>query len=223
MLIRLGYDIQFDLPCDVPFVGMVSVHPSRLRDLREPDELTVEPATPVTCYIDSFGNRCTRFLGPKALVRLYNSTLIEDSGDPDPVNPSAREVHVEDLPQDVLIYLLGSRYCEVDLLSNTAAQLFGGLPRGWQRVQAVCDWVHNHVTFGYAHARPTRTALEVFNERVGVCRDFQHLAVTLCRCLNIPARYATGYLGDIGVPISALPDGFQRLVRSVPRESLVDI
>jgi transglutaminase-like putative cysteine protease len=208
MLIRLGYDIQFDLPCDVPFVGMVSVHPSRLQDLREPDELTVEPGATVTSYIDSFGNRCTRFLGKQGPVRLFNSTLIEDSGSPDPVNPSAREVKIEDLPQDILIYLLGSRYCEVDLLSNTAAQMFGGLPRGWQRVQAVCDWVHNHVTFGYAHARPTRTALEVFNERVGVCRDFQHLAVTFCRCLNIPARYATGYLGDIGVPISPCPMDF---------------
>ena len=208
MLIRLGYDIQFDLPSDTAFVGMVSVHPSRSHDLREPDELTVEPATAVTSYIDSFGNRCTRFLGSKGPVRLSSSTLIEDSGDPDPVNPSAREVHVEDLPKDILIYLLSSRYCEVDLLSNTATQLFGGLPRGWQRVQAVCDWVHNHITFGYAHARPTRTALEVFHERVGVCRDFQHLAVTLCRCLNIPARYATGYLGDIGVPASPCPMDF---------------
>ena len=208
MLIRLGYDIQFEIPADIPFVGLVSVHPSRLQDLREPDELTVEPATPVTSYIDSFGNRCSRFLARKGAVRLYNSTLIEDSGTPDPVNPSAREVPIEDLPQEVLVYLLGSRYCEVDLLSSTAIQMFGALPRGWPRVQAVCDWVHNHVTFGYPYARPTRTALEVFNERVGVCRDFQHLAVTLCRCLNIPARYATGYLGDIGVPVCDSPMDF---------------
>jgi transglutaminase-like putative cysteine protease len=208
MLIRLGYDIQFDLPSDVPFIGLVSVHPSRSHDLREPDELTLEPATPVTCYTDSFGNRCTRFLAQKGAVRLYNSTLIEDSGAPDPVNPSARYVCVEDLPNETLIYLLGSRYCEVDLLANTAAQMFGGLPRGWQQVQSVCDWVYGNVTFGYAYARATRTALEVFNERVGVCRDFQHLAVTLCRCLNIPARYATGYLGDIGVPPSDSPMDF---------------
>src|ERR1700726_4979319 len=208
MLIRLGYDIQFDLPSDVPFVGLVSVHPSRSHVLREPDEVTIEPAAPVTCYTDSFGNRCTRFLGQKGVVRLYNSTLIEDSGAPDPVNLSAREMDVQDLPDETLIYLMGSRYCEVDLLSNVAAQMFGGLARGWSRVQAVCDFVHNHVTFGYPYARPTRTALEVFNERVGVCRDFQHLAVTLCRCLNIPARYATGYLGDIGVPLSDCPMDF---------------
>jgi len=208
MLIKLGYDIQFDLPSPASFVGMVSVHPSRSHDLREPDELSVDPTTPVTYYIDSFGNRCARFLAPQGSVRLSSSTLIEDSGAPDPIEPGARETDVEDLPEDTVQYLLSSRYCEVDLLSNTAAQLFGGRPRGWQRVQAVCDWLHNHVTFGYEYARSTRTALEVFNERVGVCRDFQHLAVTLCRCLNIPARYATGYLGDIGVPISPAPMDF---------------
>ncbi len=208
MLIRLGYDIRFDLPCDVPFIGLVNVHPTRTQDLREPDELTVEPAVPVTCYTDSFGNRCTRFRAGRGPVRLYGSTLIEDSGAPDPVDAFAREVPVEYLPQETLIYLLSSRYCEADLLSNVAAQLFGGTPRGWRRVQAVCDWVHSHVTFGYEFARSTRTALEVFNERVGVCRDFQHLAVTLCRCLNIPARYATGYLGDIGVPPSPSPMDF---------------
>jgi transglutaminase-like putative cysteine protease len=208
MLIRLGYDIQFELASDIPYIGLLSVHPSRSHDLREPDEVTVEPTTPVTYYTDSFGNRCTRFLAAKGAIRLFNSTLIEDSGAPDPANPYAREVQIEHLPEDILVYLLASRYCEVDLLSNTAAQLFGGSPLGWPRVQAVCDWVHNNVTFGYAHARPTRTALEVFNERVGVCRDFQHLAVTFCRCLNIPARYATGYLGDIGVPPADCPMDF---------------
>jgi transglutaminase-like putative cysteine protease len=208
MLIRLGYDIQFDLARDVPFVGLVNVHPSRVQDLREPDELTVEPHVPITRYIDSFGNRSTKFLAPKGPLRLYNSTLIEDSGELDPVNPSAREVPVEYLPEETLLYLLSSRYCEVDLLSDTAAWLFGGLPRGWQRVQAVCNWVHDHITFGYGYARSTRTALEVYNERVGVCRDFQHLAVTFCRCLNIPARYVTGYLGDIGVPPVPSPMDF---------------
>jgi len=208
MLIRLGYDIRFELPLDVPFIGLVNVHPSRVQDLREPDELTVEPGVPITRYVDSFGNRCTKFLAPKGPLRLHNSTLIEDSGEPDAVDPSAREVPVDCLPEKTLLYLLGSRYCEVDLLSETAVQLFGGLPRGWRRVQAICDWVHNHVTFGYDYARATRTAVEVYNERVGVCRDFQHLAITLCRCLNIPARYATGYLGDIGVPPVPSPMDF---------------
>ena len=208
MLIRLGYDIQFDLPTEVPYIGLLSVHPSRTQDLREPDEVRVEPSTNVTHYTDAFGNRCTRFLAQPGSIRLHNSTLIEDSGEPDAVYLDAREMRVADLPEEILMYLLASRYCEVDLLLSFASQTFAGAPRGWQRVQAVCDWVHHHVTFGYCYARPTRTALEVFNERVGVCRDFQHLAVTLCRCLNIPARYATGYLGDIGVPAADCPMDF---------------
>ena len=133
MLIRLGYDIQFDLPTNVPYIGLVSVHPSRAQDLREPDEVTVEPATSVTYYIDSFGNRCTRFLAKQGAIRLYNSTLIEDSGEPDPIAPDARQIDVADLPEEILVYLLASRYCEVDLLSNFAAQQFGGSPLGWSR------------------------------------------------------------------------------------------
>jgi transglutaminase-like putative cysteine protease len=142
------------------------------------------------------------------MVRLYGATLIQDSGLPDPVKPDAREVPVQHLPHDVLRYLLNSRYCEVDKLSNIAAELFGGLAPGWGRVQAVCEWVHQRVRFGYEFANSTKTALDVFTERCGVCRDFQHLAVTMCRSLNIPARYATGYLGDIGVPLSPVPMDF---------------
>ncbi len=219
MLIRLGFDVQFDIPSDVPFVGLLSVHPSRTQDLLAPEELTVEPATMVSDYLDSFGNRCTRFQALAGSVRLRSSALIQDSGAPDPVSPFAREVEVGYLPPETLPYLLSSRYCEVDLLLNTAAQLFGGVPRGWQRVQAICDWVHNHIEFGYHYARPTRTALEVLNERVGVCRDFQHLAVTFCRCLNIPARYATGYLGDIGVPPVPCPMDFSAWFEVYLRES----
>jgi transglutaminase-like putative cysteine protease len=134
------------------------------------------------------------------MVRLYNSTLIEDSGKPDPVNPEARQAPVQDLPSDVLRYLLASRYCEVDQLSNTAGALFGATDPGWSRVQAICDWVHANITFNYSFADPTKTAQAVHADGRGVCRDFQHLAITFCRCMHIPARYATGYLGDIGVP-----------------------
>ncbi len=142
------------------------------------------------------------FVAPQGALRLSNTTLIEDSGIPDPVSPNAREHPVGELPNDVLIYLLNSRYCEVDRLSNIATELFGATPPGWGRVQAVCDWVNTRVMFGYQHARPFRTALDVFTDRVGVCRDYQHLAIAFCRALNIPARYATGYLGDIGVPLT---------------------
>jgi transglutaminase-like putative cysteine protease len=207
MLIRLGYDIRFDTAGSVPIIALLTVHPSRRHDLREPDQLRVEPALEIDEYPDIFGNISTRFVAPPGSVRLYNSTLIEDSGAPDPVNLNAREVPVADLPPEVLRYLMSSRFCEVDLLSPIAAEIFGDAPRGWARVAAVCAWVHSKVTFSYPQARPTRTALDVFTERVGVCRDFQHLAITLCRCLNIPARYAAGYLGDIGVPAS-LPMDF---------------
>ena len=206
MLIRLGYDIQFDLPCATPMVALLNVHPSRERDLLERDEVEVFPSVAVTTYLDSFGNRCTRFVAPSGLLRLTNSTLIHDSGEADPINLSARECAVGDLPNDVLIYLLNSRYCEVDRFSNIAFELFGDTPHGWARVQAVCDWVHAKVKFDYGQARPTKTSLDVFTERIGVCRDFQHLAITFCRALNIPARYATGYLGDIGVPPSGPMD-----------------
>ncbi len=206
MLIRLGYDIQFDIPSAVPMVALLHVHPSRDSDLLEPDELRIEPSVPVTTYIDSFGNRCARFVAPAGHLRLTNSTLIRDSGEPDPVQTRAREINVGELPNGVLMYLLNSRYCEVDRFSNLAFELFGNSPNGWARVKAVCDWVHSKVRFDYHQARPTKTALDVFTERVGVCRDFQHLAITFCRALNIPARYATGYLGDIGVPVNGPMD-----------------
>jgi transglutaminase-like putative cysteine protease len=208
MRIRLGYDIQFDLDAPVPLVAMLQVHPSRRGDLQEPDSVRVEPAVATSEYVDLFGNICTRFLAPAGRLRLSNATVITDSGEPDAVNPDAMEVPVAELPPETLRYLLPSRFCEVDLLSNTAVELFGGVPRGWARVQAICDWVHDKVTFGYPQARQTRTALDVYTERVGVCRDFQHLAISFCRALNIPARYATGYLGDIGIPPVPSPMDF---------------
>ena len=208
MRIRLGYDIRFDIPAQVPMVALLNVHPSRRGDLREPDALRVEPAVETDEYVDLFGNVSTRFVAPPGSVRLFNETTIEDSGLPDPVKTDAREVPIGDLPPDTLRYLMGSRFCEVDLLSAAAVELFGDVPRGWARVQAICDWVQAKVTFSYAQARSTRTALDVFTERVGVCRDFQHLAITFCRCLNIPARYTAGYLGDIGVPPAPYPMDF---------------
>jgi transglutaminase-like putative cysteine protease len=201
MLIRLGFDIQFEVPSPVAMVALYHVHPTRWRDLREPDEPRITPIVRIDEYQDSFGNVCSRFVAPAGKLQLFNSTLIEDSGEPDPICPEACQLEVEDLPPDVLRYLLASRYCEVDRLLDVAGTLFSSSRPGWQRVQAVCDWVQNNVEFGYQFASPTKTALDVYSDRKGVCRDFQHLAITLCRCLNIPARYATGYLGDIGVPL----------------------
>ncbi len=208
MLIRLGYELAFEVPTPTPMLLLLYVHPSRAACLRRPDRLHVEPAVPVEEFIDGFGNRCGRILAPAGTLLLWNDTLVEDDAEPDPVVPDAVQHPVQDLPPETLPFLLGSRYCEVDRLADVAWSLFGKAPPGWGRVQAVCDWVHANVRFGYGFARPTKTAHDVYTERKGVFRDFMHLAITFCRCLNIPARYATGYLGDIGVPPAPDPMDF---------------
>jgi transglutaminase-like putative cysteine protease len=200
MLIRLGYDIELENMQPLTIVAVLNVHPSRTADLVEPDELQISPECRREDYTDSFGNRCVRISAPQGSFRLWNSTLIRDSGEPDAVDWNARQIPVDELPPETLQFLLASRYCEVDRLSSLAWQLFGNTQEGWPRVRAICEWVHQNTTFGYAFARPTMSALDVSMERQGVCRDFQHLAITLCRAMHIPARYATGYLGDIGVP-----------------------
>ena len=201
MLLRLAYDIQFDIPAEVAMVALLNVHSTRVSELLEPDELQTEPELDVTHYTASFGNHCVRFVAPPGHLRLSSTTLLEDSGTADEVNWSARQWPVGELPNETLRFLMNSRYCEVDRFSSIAFELFGQTDAGWSRVQAICNWVHNKVAFNYQQARPTKTAMDVFTERVGVCRDFQHLAITFCRAMNIPARYATGYLGDIGVPV----------------------
>jgi transglutaminase-like putative cysteine protease len=200
MLIRIGYDVELEISQPMAVVAVLKVHPSRVADLLNPDEIQISPASPSLDYLDSFGNRCTRIVAPQGTLRLSSSALIEDSGEPDAVDFNAPQIPVQDLPPETLRFLLASRYCEVDMLSDMAWQLFGSLPPGWGMVQAICDWVNQNVTFGYNFARSTRTAVDVSVERQGVCRDFQHLAIAFCRALHIPARYATGYLGDIGVP-----------------------
>jgi transglutaminase-like putative cysteine protease len=208
MKIRLGYDIAFETPHEVAMVALLHVHPSRMPDLLEPDELETNEGVARDEYVDSFGNRCTRLVAPAGELQLRASTVIEDSGLPDPAGTDAVEHPVAELPTETLQFLLASRYCEVDLLTPIAHDLFGGIEPGWPRVQAICGWVNWKVEFGYPYARPTKTALDVYTERRGVCRDFQHLAITFCRAMNIPARYATGYLGDIGVPLSGTPMDF---------------
>jgi transglutaminase-like putative cysteine protease len=186
----------------------LSIEPARVKDLLSEHKIQFSPDIPSRDYVDMFGNTCTRIVAPAGLIEIRNDFLIKDSGLPDEVAPDARQFEVGDLPDDVLVYLLGSRYCDTDKLSNLAWSLFGGVPPGWQRAQAICDYAHARICFGYQHARCDRTASEGHLERVGVCRDFAHLAVTLCRCMNIPARYCTGYLGDIGVPKDPAPMDF---------------
>lgn len=208
MRIRLGYELIYDCPQPTPMILTLSIHFSRVSDIVVPDHLITRPSVPISAYRDGFGNWCTRLVAPKGEIILTADGMVNDSGEPDVVVPSAQQHPVPELPEETLVFLLGSRYCETDRLTETAWQLFGHAPTGWGRVQAICDYVHRHITFGYQHARATKTAWEVFNERHGVCRDYAHLAIAFCRCLNFPARYCTGYLGDIGVPPSADPMDF---------------
>jgi transglutaminase-like putative cysteine protease len=187
---------------------MLSIHPGRQGDIRQKETLTIEPHVSREEFFDPFGNRCTRLVAPPGIIRLCGNAVVEDSGEPDPVFPEAVQHPIQELPTYVLPYLLSSRFCELEKFIGTAWDLFGSTPPGWARVQAVCDWVHQHVAFGYEHARPDKTAWDVFADRQGVCRDFMHLSIALLRALNIPTRYATGYLGDIRVPPVPFPMDF---------------
>ena len=208
MLIKIGFDIAFTAPQPTPMVVMLSVHPSRVADLVAPENIVCDPPVPIHYYHDSFGNFCGRLVIPKGRTLLSNRATVRDSGVPDVVVPDAQQIPVEYLPDDVILFLLASRYCETDRMVDLAWSLFKDTPLGWGRVKAICDYVHRHLTFGYQFAAPTKSAHDVHAERRGVCRDFAHLAVTLCRCMNIPARYCTGYLGDIGVPADESPMDF---------------
>ena len=208
MRIRIGFDIAFECSQRTPMLLALRVHPSRQGDLVTPDTLQSDPPVAISDYRDGFGNICSRAVIQPGRTRFFADALIEDPGVPDPIYPDVPQHDVADLPDECLVYLLGSRYCETDKMSDMAWQLFGNTPLGWGRVKAICEYVHNHVQFGYQLARPTKSASDVHIERGGVCRDFAHLAVTFCRCMNIPARYVTGYLGDIGVPYDPSPMDF---------------
>jgi transglutaminase-like putative cysteine protease len=212
MRIRLGYDIGYRLVQPTPMIVTLNVHYSRASDLERPDLMTISPAVPYTSYRDGFGNWVNRLVAPAGDVNLRADTVVRDPGlpdaVPDPATGADRQLAVQDLPQETLVYLLGSRYCETDRLTEAAWDLFAAVPQGWQLVQAISEYVHQHIDFDYFAARPTKTALDAFHEGRGVCRDFAHLGVAFCRAMNLPARYCTGYLGDIGVPPSVDPMDF---------------
>jgi transglutaminase-like putative cysteine protease len=200
MRIRIGYELSFEFPRPTPLIATLNVHFSRVPDLERPDHLTTFPPVPIEGYRDSFGNWCSRLVAPAGRFTMGTDTVIRDTGQPNVATPDALQHQVQHLPTETIHFLLASRYCETDRLSDDAWRLFKDTPLGWGRVQAICDFVHNHITFGYSHASATRTAADSYTDRRGVCRDFAHLAITFCRCLNIPARYCTGYVSDIGVP-----------------------
>jgi transglutaminase-like putative cysteine protease len=198
--IRIGYELVYHCPAPTPMIVTLNVNYSRISDVIEPDHLVITPSLPVRAYRDSYGNWCNRIVAPAGLTKLSASGVVLDSGLSDPVLPWLEERPLDALPEETLLFLLGSRYCETDLLTNIAWDLFGNTPPGWGRVQAICDYVHQHIRFGYDHASSTKSAYQVFHDCEGVCRDFAHLAVAFCRCMNIPARYCTGYVSDIGEP-----------------------
>ena len=200
MKICVGYEMIYDFPQPTPMIMVLGTHFTRASDVIVPDCLTTTPPVPISPYRDVFGNWCSRIVAPAGRMRLSGDGVVRDSGLPDVVVPTAFQHAVEDLPADTLIYLLGSRYCETDRLSDIAWNLFENSSPGWARVQAICNFVHDRIAFSYEYACPTMTSFEVYNEGKGVCRDYAHLAITFCRCMNIPARYCTGYLGDIGMP-----------------------
>lgn len=200
MNIHCGHEIVFELPAPASMLLMLYLHPSRPGPFRNPDVLHVDPPRGVRTFIDGFGNRCAVISAQAGQLRIFSDNVVPDSGALDTVSPNAVQHPISDLPSETLQFLLASRYCEIEKLHDIAFKLFGQTPLGWGRVQSICDWVHQNIYFGYQFARPTKTAFDVFTERTGVCRDFMHLAISFCRCMNIPARYATGYLGDIGVP-----------------------
>ena len=208
MQLRIGYELIYNFFQPTPMILVVNVHDSRVDDLVILDRLVTEPSLSTIVYRDGFGNRCTRIQAQPGRLRLTTDAVINDSGLPDEILPHGGEHSVPDLPEQTLVFLMGSRYCETDLLSQTAWNLFGGTDPGYRRVQAICDYVHNHIFFSYQNARSTRTASEAFQERTGVCRDYAHLAIAFCRAMNIPARYCTGYISDVGTPPPYAPGDF---------------
>jgi transglutaminase-like putative cysteine protease len=208
MKLRVGYELQYAFPQPTPAILMLNIHFTRVAGLAAPDQIIISPPVPISGYRDGFGNWCCRIVAPKGKVSISTNAVITDTGKPDAVNPNATQIPVEELPEEALVFLLASRFCDSDQLLDLAWKLFGRAKPGWGRVQAICDFVHKHIEFGYAHARVTRTASQAYAEKRGVCRDYAHLALAFCRALNIPARYCTGYLGDVGTPRPYPPGDF---------------
>ena len=208
MKLRVGYELQYSFLHRTPVILTLNIHFSRVSNLSRPDHIVISPAVPISGYRDGFGNWCSRIVAPPGRLSISSEAIVTDTGSPDPVVPSASQVPIEQLPEEALIFLLASRFCDSDQLLDLAWKLFGHVAPGWPRVQAICDFVHGRIAFGYEHARVTKSASEAYNEGKGVCRDYAHLAIAFCRALNIPARYCTGYLGDVGMTPPFPPGDF---------------
>jgi transglutaminase-like putative cysteine protease len=200
VLIRAGFRIAIRSEAEMPLLCALSPHPHAVRPVLGTGAVRSDPPVPIETYRDAFDNEISRLTAPPGAITLVSDFVVDQDGAPDEVNRAARQQPVADLPTEILRFLIPSRYCESDLLATEAWSRFGATAEGWARVQAICDFVHGHIEFGYQYGRPTKSAVDVLREGNGVCRDFAHLAVALCRAMNIPARYCSGYLPDIGVP-----------------------
>src|SRR5882757_4717294 len=153
MEIKVGFEITYAAAQPTPMVTMLSIHPSRYSDIVGTEQIATEPSVPIGFYRDSFGNVCGRLVAPAGGVTFRGQALVRDSGLADVVMPTAQQVPIDQLPDEVLQYLMPSRYCETDKLTDIAWSLFGNTQPGWERVLAITDFVHHHVTFGYQHAQ----------------------------------------------------------------------
>lgn len=208
MKLRIGYELDYEFPQPTPLILLLNVHFSRVSDLATPDHIRINPPVAISAYRDSFGNWCNRLLAPQGKMRITADAIINDSGLPEPYNRTASQVPVEELPEECIVFLLASRFCDSDRMLDLAWELFGQTPPGAPRVQAICDYVHQRIAFDYNDASVTRSALDAYREGKGVCRDFAHLAIAFCRAMNIPARYCTCYLGDVGTQAPYPPGDF---------------
>jgi transglutaminase-like putative cysteine protease len=207
MRVKVGADFTVTSPRETPAVFMIRPE-TRGAHMTLAERWDSDPGVPYHEYPDIYGNVCRRMTLPAGSFSLRYVALVEADGDLDPYDPSAIEHPIAELPDEALVYTLPSRYCLSDMLFPQAMDRFGGLAPGWNRVQAICDFVHDHVTFGYGTSTPSTTALDVYESGNGVCRDYAHLAISFCRALNIPARYSFGYMPDIDVPPPYAPMDF---------------
>jgi transglutaminase-like putative cysteine protease len=200
LTLRVGSEFIYSSQGETPAILQVEARlDSDAKIVQEKWE--VEPHVSSHTYSDVYGNRCRRVTLPPGQTTLRYDALVEVSAHPDVVVPEAQTALVQNLPDDLLLFTLASRYCQSDSLSNDAWNLFANTPPTWARVQAICDWAHRNVIYVSGCSTPETTALDVYNSQQGICRDFAHMGVTLCRAMNIPARYCFGYMPDIGVEI----------------------
>ncbi|MFV9504658.1 MAG: transglutaminase-like domain-containing protein [Oscillochloridaceae bacterium umkhey_bin13] len=207
MHVQIGFELVLESGAPTPTVAITQACSTESQRILRP-QLSLTPDVPLRIYNDSFGNIVWRWTAPQGMQRIYYDAIAEVSPSDDLVLPDLPGTPVDQLPDETLIYTLPSRYCPSDLVLNDAWQLFGAVPDGWRRVQAICDWAYHSISYIAGSSTGATSGYDVYQSRRGVCRDFAHLGVMFCRALSIPARYVCGYLPDINVPVNPEPMDF---------------